>query len=265
MANTSTKWKEETVSIDGSELSIVRGGEGKPIVIFHGELGDPGRLGWQSDLASSRELIFVRHPGFGISPNIKWLKSIRDLAGLYAQLLRQMGLEGADVIGFSLGGWIAAEMAAANDSIFGKMVLVAPAGIKPPEGEIRDLFVDPPIKYVAASVNDVGKTPEFDNLYGGATTPEQIELLVDAQAGTANLAWQPYMFNPSLPHLLKGVNGLQTTVIWGREDAIIPLSAGTAYEAAIASAKLVVFDDCGHYPEVEQREAFVDQINSSLA
>lgn len=78
---------------------------------------------------------------------------------------------GADVVGFSFGGWIAAEMAAQNPGQFASLTLVAPFGIKPPEGVIRDLFEAPTEDYLAASVRDAAATPEFGTLFGGATTP----------------------------------------------------------------------------------------------
>ena len=133
---------------------------------------------------------------------------MRDLAGFYARVVQEMGLSPIDVIGFSLGGWIVAEMAANCAQQFRRMVLVAPAGIRPPEGDIMDMFTVSARAYLHASVHDPAQTSEFPLLYGGAPTPEQFEAWEEARAETARLAWRPYLYNPSLGPLLEGVRGL---------------------------------------------------------
>ncbi len=142
------------------------------------------------------------------------------MAGFYARYLQEQKLEPVDVIGFSLGGWVAAEMAANNPSQFHKMVLVAPEGIRPPEGEgeIMDIFqLMAPAQFAATMNNPAERARDSTQLYGGIG-PEAFELWEDARAQTARLAWLPYLHNPSLPHLLGVAAGLPTTLIWGRED-----------------------------------------------
>ena len=131
---------EETVCAAGAEIRVVRGGTGKPLLILHDELGYPGWLSWNERLAEGRELIIPLQPGFGRTAAIEWIRSYRDLAGLYSQIVRELDAAPMDVIGFSAGGFIAAEMAAADPRIFSHMALVAPMGIKPAEGEIMDFF-----------------------------------------------------------------------------------------------------------------------------
>ncbi len=132
---------EETVAAAGVELALLRGGSGKPLLILHDELGYPGWMAWNEKLAQDRTLLIPLQPGFGKTPRIDWIRSYRDLAGFYSQVLRELRLEPIDVIGFSAGGFIAAEMAAADPNIFSHMVLVAPMGIKPadcwPRSRIR--------------------------------------------------------------------------------------------------------------------------------
>jgi len=244
---------------------MIQGGSGKPLIVFHEELGHPGWLRWHSELARSRTVIIPLHPGFGKAPRVEWIRNIRDMAGFYARVLRERGLAPADVIGFSMGGWIAAEMAACDARQFSRMVLVAPTGIKPPAGDIMDLFVVTARAYLDASVHNIAQSPEFAKLYGGEQTPEQFEAWEDARAETARLAWQPYMFNPSLGPLLEGVVGLPTLIIWGRQDKVVPVSAAPVYKEAIAGSDLVLLDNCGHRPEVEQTATFVERVQRFLA
>jgi pimeloyl-ACP methyl ester carboxylesterase len=263
MAETTQQWHQDTVKVDGTDLAVIKGGSGRPLLVLHEEMGHPGWLKWHTELARDHALLIPLHPGFGITPRADWIWNVRDLAGFYARFVREQKLAPVDVIGFSLGGWVAAEMAANNQEQFRRMVLVGAAGIRPPQGEILDIFQLMAPAELAASVLDPDNTPEFDQLYGGIG-PAAFELWEDARAETARLAWVPYMHNPSLPHLLGVIDKLPTLIVWGREDGVVPLSAGEAYNKAITGSRLVVLDKCGHRPEIEQQAAFVREVKGFL-
>src|SRR5271154_2806166 len=106
----SQQWDEHTIRVAGTELVVIKGGSGRPVLVLHDELGHPGWLEWHSALAREPTLWVPLQPGFGKSPKLDWITSIRDLACFYARVLRETELAPVDVIGFSLGGWIAAEM-----------------------------------------------------------------------------------------------------------------------------------------------------------
>ena len=178
----SNEWTIKTITTGGSELVFTEGGSGKPLLVLNEELGDPGWLKWKQELAKSRTVITLQHPGFGVSPRIAWALTIGDLANYYAQVMVEQDWVGADVIGFSLGGWIAAEMAAQNPAQFSSMTLVAPMGIKPPSGEICDIYHYLTSDYLGFSVSDADATPEFADLFGGEVTAEQFERFQDATA-----------------------------------------------------------------------------------
>jgi pimeloyl-ACP methyl ester carboxylesterase len=256
--------REETHSVGADQLIVLKGGSGKPLLVLHEELGFPGWMKWNETLSERRTLLTPLYPGFGRAQRADWIMSIRDLASFLARFLREQGLAPIDVIGFSLGGWIAAEMAANDPGIFSKIVLVAPAGIRPPEGEIMDLFTVPALIYLKESVRDSAGTPEYGALYGGGTSPEQYEAFEDAGAETARLAWQPYMFNPSLPHLLEGTVNAPTLLVWGRDDRIVPVSASQVFQKSMKNARTLVLDGCGHRPEVEKSEQFTREVQNFL-
>jgi pimeloyl-ACP methyl ester carboxylesterase len=264
MAQADKYWAEQSVTVDGTNLVVESGGAGNPLLVLHDELGNPGWLKWHRALSRRRTIIIPMHPGFGRTERAEWMLSIRDMAGFYSRYLKEQGLAPLDVIGFSLGGWIAAEMAAANPGQFRKMVLVAPAGIRPPRGEILDVFQLMAPQQLLAGVLDPASTPEFSELYGGAPTPEQFEMFEEARAHTARLAWTPYLHNPTLPHLLSIAAGLPTLIVWGEQDAVVPPSAGEAYRDAIKGARLVKFSNCGHRPEIEKSTEFIREVESFL-
>jgi len=264
MTGNAQAWRESIVHVASTDLTFIKGGTGRPLLLLHEELGHPGWLRWHAALAQGHTLYIPLHPGFGTSPRVEWVSSVRDLACFYARVVQDMGLSPIDVIGFSLGGWIAAEMAANCGQQFRRMVLVAPAGIRPPEGDIMDMFTVSARAYLNASVHDPAQTSEFTLLYGGAATPEQFEAWEEARAETARLAWQPYLYNPSLGPLLEGVRGLPTLVLWGRQDQIVPLSAGQLYNRSITGSELAVFEECGHRPEIEHAPGFIEQVQHFL-
>lgn len=256
MNEASRIWREETVAVAGTELSFIRAGSGRPLLVLHEELGHSGWLGWHTALAGRRSIHLPLHPGFGRSPAVEWIAGVRDLAAFYARVLRELKLAPVDVIGLSLGGWVAAEMAASCPHQIARMALVAPMGIRPPQGEILDCFLIPAKKYLNESVHDTAGTPEFGALFDGAEVAAQFEAWEDARAQTARLAWSPYMHDPSLAPRLEGVDGVPTLLVWGAEDRIIPPSAGEAYRQAIRGAELVVYPGCGHRPEIERQPQF---------
>ncbi len=84
------------------------------------------------------------------------------------------------------------------------------------------------------------------------------------QTSARGLAWQPYLHNPSLGHLLGTVDTLPTLLIWGRQDKVVPLNAGQIYQRSIKDSKLTVFDQCGHRPEIEKSADFIREAQSFL-
>jgi pimeloyl-ACP methyl ester carboxylesterase len=255
--------REETQTVGDDQLVLLTAGAGKPLLVLHEELGWPGWLRWMQEFSAKRTLLIPLHPGFGRTPRADWIMNVRDLACFYARFLRAQQLAPIDVIGFSFGGWIAAEMAANDPALFSRMVLVAPAGIRPPEGEITDLFTITAMSYLRRSVLDE-RTPEFALLFGGGQSPEQYEALEDARAETARLAWQPYLYNPSLPRLLEGAASVRTMIVWGRDDRIVPFAAASIYQHSLTGAKLVTFEHCGHRPEIEKSDQFIRELDNFL-
>ena len=100
--------------------------------------GDAGRA---ASFYAENAVYMPSHPGFGQSDRPEWLENMSDLACFYNWFLEKQGLDGARCIGFSLGGYLAAEMVAACNHSFSKLMLVDPVGIKPNEGEITDIFI----------------------------------------------------------------------------------------------------------------------------
>ena len=258
--------REETINIAGAELTVIRGGSGKPLFVCHDEMGYTGWMKWNEALSESRELIMPLQPGFGKSPRQDWMWRHRDLANYYLNVIREMGLDKPDVLGFSAGGYIAAEMAAACPEILGSLTLVGPMGIKPDEGEIAEMFACTVNTYLRLSVHDQN-AEEYGQMYGGEMNSEQFELFEDARAESARIGWEPYMFNPSLPGLLRSAANtkLPTLLIRGEQDEIIPPNCIEKYKDALPQASIVSISNAGHRVEVENSGDFISAVQNFLS
>jgi len=257
MSTGSSIWKEGKTQVAGAGLHIIQGGSGDPILVLHDEIGQTVPLRYAESLAQDFTLHMPSLPGFGVTDRLDWIMSVRDLASWYLRVIEELGLGKVNVLGFSLGGWLAAEMACQSPQTFNKMVLVAPAGIKPPTGEILDMFLIVAREYLEESFLDTAATPEYPTAYPGEPAPELIEIWESSREESARLAWRPYMYHAALPHLLGRLTDLPTLLVWGENDGVIPVSAGEAYREAIPGSRLETIPNCGHHPEMEQTEEFV--------
>jgi len=243
---------------------MVKGGAGKPLLIFHDELGYTGWMGWNERLAEDRTLLMPLQPGFGRTPRLDWMRDFRDLASFYARMIREMRLDPVDLMGFSAGGWIAAEIAAADPHLIRRMVLAGPLGIRPRQGEIAN-FIGMTIRsHLRLTVADTVNTPEFGRIYGGEMTPEAFEAFEDARAETTRLGWEPFMHSPSLPYRLRGAH-VPALLVWGNRDAVVPRGVIDGYLEALEGASVAEIDGAGHRPEIEQPGEFVRAVKNFLA
>jgi pimeloyl-ACP methyl ester carboxylesterase len=265
MTTSGGTWTEESVEAAGIKLQLIKGGTGEPLLILHGELGHPGWLRFHESLAQHHTLYIPSHPGFGKSERLDWIANMRDMAGWYLDALDDLAVGRVNAMGFSLGGWLAAEMATMCPTQFKKLVLVGAMGIKPPSGQIYDMFLEVAKEFIKTSYLDPAQTPEFSQICPEQPTPEQVEAWEVAREEACRLGWRPYMHYPSLPYLLRRLRKLPTLIVWGRQDAIVPVSAAEVYHASIPGSQLVILDNCGHHPEVEQSDEFVQRVQAFLA
>lgn len=257
MTTSSKPWTEEIVEAAGTRLQLVKGGTGEPLLILHDEMGHPGWLRFHEALAHDYTLYIPSHPGFGKSERLDWIMNMRDMAGWYLEALDDLGLGQVNVVGFSLGGWLAAQMATMCPHQVKRLVLVGAPGIRPPSGEIFDMFLATAKEFITASFLNPASTQEFQKVCPDDATPEQVETWEVAREEACRLSWKPYMHDPALPHLLRRLRKLPTLIVWGKQDPIVPLSVAEVYQASIKGARLAVLDNCGHRPEIEKSDGFV--------
>ena len=260
MQQATAAYTEEIISVAGADLQVLKAGSGPPLIIFHDEMGQHAWLRYQQALSEHFEVLVPSHPGYGKSSRLDWIMTMRDMAGWYLQALNELGVRDANVVGFSLGGWLAATIASLCPHYFRNMVLVGAAGIKPPEGEIFDMFMETASEYIKLTVADPLAVSEFPTVCPPTPSPEQAEAWEVAREQSVRLSWRPYMHDPGLPHLLRRASGIPTLMVWGEKDRIVPTSAGQAYKEAIPGSALRIIEGSGHRPEIEATDEFLSTV-----
>jgi pimeloyl-ACP methyl ester carboxylesterase len=248
------------ITVRGCSIGLMRGGAGRPLLILHTGGGAGQWLPYMADLAARHDVIVPEHPGFGASDTPDWLDTIPDLANFYLDFLDQLDLNNIDLVGFSIGGWIAAELAVRNTQRLNSLTLVGAAGIHVPgipqvdtflcsdEQLVRDLFHDQ--KRADAMLNEL-KRPELE------------DIRLKNRTTTAKLVWQPRGYDPHLHKWLHRI-GVPTLLIWGANDRLFPKDYASAWQRLIPDSKAVIIPECGHLPQIEQRQAFITALEGFL-
>ena len=253
-------WTEAAVEAAGVKLHVARAGSGRPLLVLHHDTGSPERLDFYDTLSRRFDVVVPHHPGYGRSERPLWLRSVRDIAVIYQALLAELGLDRPSLIGLGFGGWIAAEMAMMAPRGFHRLVLVGAMGLKPPEGDILDQAIISYIDYARAGFHDQAA---FARVYGDVTTDQLVEWDLCREM-CFRIAWKPYMYSQTLPHLLGGVKA-RALVVWGDDDKIVPRSAGELYAAALPNARFEIVPAAGHCVEMEQPERLARLVDSFVA
>jgi pimeloyl-ACP methyl ester carboxylesterase len=244
----------ETITLAGIEIELFEGGSGIPLLFLHGAQGFMPSQPYVGLIASRRRLIAPSHPGFGRSGLPLWLDSVDDIAHLYLELMDRKGLDRADVVGCSLGGWLAAEIATKSPERIGKLVLVGPVGVKvgPPDKlDIPDIFAMSQDKVARLVFHDLEK----GRLDFASMSDEDLTTIARNRETTALLTWEPWMHNPKLGHRLHRVSA-PTLFIRGASDGLVSQFYVDGYAKLIPDAQVTTIAAAGHAPQLEQPEEF---------
>jgi pimeloyl-ACP methyl ester carboxylesterase len=245
-----------TISLNGCNIALMRGGSGPPLLVLHGASGAGTWLPFMATLAEKFDVIVPEHPGFGASDTPDWLDNIHDLAYFYLDFLSELGLTGVHLVGLSLGGWIAAELAVRDTAALASLTLVGAAGIhvngvaqidpflRTDEERIRDFFYDPRLA---------------DDMVARLLRPELEDVSMRNRITTARLVWQPRGYDPHLRKWLHRID-VPTLLIWGANDRLFPMEYAYVYHTLIPGSEAVIIPECGHVPNIEQPDAFVREL-----
>lgn len=248
--------------VGGIDLQVVRRGAGPPILLLHGLQNPDPRARVLDLLGKHAEIIAPSHPGFGRSPRPDGFESVYDLVHLYLGVIDTLGHEKLTLMGLSFGGWIAAEIAALRPRRLGGLILVDAFGIKLSDREtpdILDVFNTHPDKVKRQTWHDPQKwAPDFD-----AMSDDELEIRARNWDALCLYGWSPYMHNPRLKRWLGRID-VPTLTLWGASDGIVRPAHGQAYSDLIPGARFATIGNAGHHPEIEQPEAFRDNVLAFL-
>ena len=232
-------------------VNVLRTGSGPPLLYLHGA-GAGGRwLGFQQKLAERFDVIAPTHPGHAGAPPAEWIEHISDLAFHYLDLMDTLDLPRVHLVGASLGGWVAAEMATFASHRLASLVLIDPVGIKV-EGWIYPFLFGMDLMDVVGMI--------FRNPVAAmalAPADLSIDTIVEMyrqSTAVARVAWNPYLYDPLLRRRLARITA-PTLLAWGAHDRLAPLQCAEAWCREIPGATLRVFDDSGHVPQIEEPDA----------
>jgi pimeloyl-ACP methyl ester carboxylesterase len=240
----------EMRDVAGTPVALRRKGAGDPLLFLHGA-GFTGRwLRFHEALAAGADVIAPEHVGFGATPMQDWLESIDDLVIHYDDLRRTLGLETFDLVGYSLGGWIAAAYAVTYPERLRSLTLITPIGLRiPGKPPFADLFQMQPADVFGTVFNDPTNIPEV------ALDPTGLDGLIHAYEESSTLArlvWNP-RYDRRLPHRLRRVDR-PALIVGAEDDRLVPNQASELYAQHLPDARVERIPGTGHALVVEQPE-----------
>lgn len=238
--------REVTIDVRGWPLRILEGGDGPAVLFLHGA----GGLSWSPllDRLSARwRVLAPEHPGFGRLPLPDWLMSVGDLAFFYLDALKALDLTKVHLVGLSLGGWTAAEIAVRSTERLKSLTLLAPAGVAAEDEPFGDIFLWNAEETARRMFHD----PRCVEQRLKEMAAADLDVVLQNRAATARLAWSPRLENPQLRHWLHRVD-VPTLLVWGEEDRIVPFACHRAFLAEIPGARLFALPQSGHGLQVER-------------
>jgi pimeloyl-ACP methyl ester carboxylesterase len=279
---TRTDWRAHLrrVELSGASVNYVEIGEGEPLLFIHGVSGC-----WQNWLenlphfaAAGRRCVALDLPGFGASPMPSWPIAMDAYGRLLRDFCEKFGLDGATLVGNSMGGLLAVELALAEPEAFERLVLVAAAGIintwRPEEravatawawrhfsplfaGRGRQIVTRPRLRRAV-----FGPFVRFPNRLADDILVEQI----------VNGLHEAEGFEPALADLIRtdfrerlAEIEMPTMIVWGLSDRVVPIAAAASYHRRIPHSRLEIFERTGHVPQLERPLRFNALLQEFLA
>ena len=229
-----------------------------PLVYLHSAQGEGPGMALLEELADTRRVVAPMFPGFGASEGLALIDDIEDAAFHLLDVLDRLGFPQCDMVGSSLGGWMAAELSVRWPERVRRMVLVNPVGLyvkgapiteifgRAPSALADDLFADReyPVAQLMRAMDDMEADPSQIPF-------ELVRPIMQSQAATAKLGWKPYLHDPKLQGRLGRITA-PTLVVHARKDGIVPRAHAEAYASAIPVAEVAELADAAHLAALER-------------
>jgi pimeloyl-ACP methyl ester carboxylesterase len=244
-----TDFERETHTVNGVKIVALSAGRGEPLVFLHGA-GTFHGFEFARPWAERYRVLIPFHPGFGPSGDDPAMTDLHDYVMHYLDLFDALELARVRLVGFSLGGYLAAKFAMEHSHRLHKLVLVAPAGLRDAKHPTVDVLALPGEQLPALLVSN------FDVIKRHLPTKPDLDFLGDRyrEMGTvARLLWER-PWDPKMPRYLHRIR-IPTQLVWGAEDRLIPSAQIESWRRLIPHAEARVFKDAGHLVLDEAPEA----------
>ena len=235
-----------TLTIDGVRTVVKAIGGGPAVLALHGAATIEGNE-WARGLADRFRVYLPYHPGFGDSDPAPHLAGMQDMVVHNLRLVTALVLDRPHLVGHSMGGWMAAEMAVVAGERFGKLVLNAPAGLNHPDHPATDLAAIGPEALPGYLAHNVDVALRY--FPGGSHCPPLEEFL--AARGKEGDALQNVLKvhgfgHPNLGRWLSRIPN-ETLVVWGELDRLLPAGQAPIWAERIPNARTLIVPGVGHF------------------
>jgi pimeloyl-ACP methyl ester carboxylesterase len=243
------KLSREELTVDGVKTVVYSAGTGEPIVFLHGA-GTVDGFDFMEPWADKFRVIAPYHPGFGESGDDPTFTTLHDYVMHYLELFDVLKLDKVNLVGLSLGGWLAAQFATEHSHRIKKLVLMAPAGVIDREHPTIDIIKVPGEEIIGLL------TSNFDVLKKRLPEKPDLDFIGDRyrENGTvARLFWE----HPSDPKLMRYLHRIKvpTMIVWGDEDKIIPVQQVDTWRKLVPHADVKIYRGAGHLVHLEKPES----------
>jgi len=246
------------MAVGGIDVEVLRGGAGKAALLLHGFQPISPKAPFLSELAKHCSYLAPSLPGFGSTKRPTDFETIYDLVRHTLDLIDAAPSDQITLIGFSFGGWLAAEVAVLRPAKLDRLILVDPLGIRISDRETRDILdiynVHPDVVRDKSFHHPERFAPDFDSM-------EDAELVTFARNrdSLCLYSWNPLLYNPHLRGWLHRIS-VPTLVLWGASDGVVSPDYGRAYAKQIPHARFELIEHAGHHPEIEQPAEFATRV-----
>jgi pimeloyl-ACP methyl ester carboxylesterase len=243
------KFTKEKLTVDGVDVVVYTAGKGEPLVFFHGA-GTVDGHDFAEPWADKFKVIVPYHPGFGESGDDPTFTSLHDYVMHYLNLFDMLKLDTFNLVGLSLGGYLAAKFASEHSHRIKKLALIAPAGILDEKHPMADILSIPGEEIIGKLVSNI------EVLLKRLPAKPDLDFIGDRyreSATTARLLWE-HPIDPKFTRHLKRIS-VPTMIVWGDEDKLIPVQQSETWRKFLPNADIQIFKGAGHLVHLEKPEA----------
>jgi pimeloyl-ACP methyl ester carboxylesterase len=254
----------QPVSVRGGMFNppVYRAGSGAPLLALHHAGGHGGRFGPEYEaLAGHYEVVAPVLPGWDDTPGLDQIDDVHDMTVFLQDLVDALGLTSFNLLGHSLGGMFAAELAAARPDLVRKLVLVAPVGLWMDEAPVTDFFAVLPQDLPGVVFGD----PAFAAQVQLPSDPDELAQMLYLQMANFAAAGK-FMWPIPDKGLKKRLHRISapTLILWGDQDRLAPPAYGPLFATKIARSQLATIAGAGHMLPIEKPAEYLAEVRAFL-